>query len=118
VCEWGEVWEGAWPIARKKMKLILFLKSAAVAAAWYWKILQGMRVRSVEGSCAKDFTIEFYMVIMLLTFMLIIVSIPSAPHSFIPGLKPSFPANPSHRSLSFFSSQLTLQIPRTVYRYF
>jgi len=25
----------------------------------------------------------------------------SPPHSFIPGLKPSFPANPSHRSLPF-----------------
>jgi len=27
--------------------------------------------------------------------------IPSPPHSFIPGLKPSFSANPSHRSLPF-----------------
>ena len=39
---------------------------------------------------------------MLLTFMLIILSIPSHRHSFIPGLKPSFSANPSHRSLPFF----------------
>jgi len=38
---------------------------------------------------------------MLLTFILIIISIPSPPHSFIPGLKPSFSANPSHRSLPF-----------------
>jgi len=36
---------------------------------------------------------------MLLTFILIIISIPSPTHSFIPGLKPSFSANPSHRSL-------------------
>ena len=31
----------------------------------------------------------------------VIISIPSHPHSFIPDLKPSFPANPSHRSLPF-----------------
>jgi len=35
------------------------------------------------------------------TFALIIVSIPSPPHSFIPGLKPSCSANHSHRSLPF-----------------
>jgi len=29
-------------------------------------------------------------VVMLLTFILIIISIPSTPHSFIPGLKPFF----------------------------
>ena len=33
--------------------------------------------------------------------MLIIISIPSPPHSFIPGLKPSFSANPFYRSLFF-----------------
>ena len=38
---------------------------------------------------------------MLLTFILIITTIPSPLHSFIPGLKPSFSANPSHRSLAF-----------------
>ena len=37
----------------------------------------------------------------LLTFILIIISIPSPPHSFIPGLKPPFSPNPSHRSLPF-----------------
>jgi len=36
------------------------------------------------------------------TFILIIIGIPSPTHSFIPGLKPPFSANPSHRSLSFF----------------
>ena len=30
------------------------------------------------------------------------VNIPSPTHSFIPGLKPSFSANPPYRSLSFF----------------
>jgi len=44
---------------------------------------------------------------MLLTFILIIISIPSPLthplplHSFIPGLKPSFSTGPSHRSLPF-----------------
>ena len=57
---------------------------------------------------------------MLLTFILIIISIPSLPHSFVPGIKPPFSANPSHRSLPFDLSSpgLTARIPRTVYRYF
>ena len=38
---------------------------------------------------------------MLLTFILIIISIPSPTHSFIPDLKPSFSANPSLSSLPF-----------------
>ena len=77
---------------------------------------------------------------MLLTFILIIICIPSPPHSFIPGLKrsfytyhylysitpslfysrlktflfcKSFPPQPS-----FSSSELTTWIPRTVYCYF
>ena len=58
-------------------------------------------LRGVEGSCAKHLTIEFYMVVMLLTFILIINSIPPPPHSFIPGLTPSFSANPSQRRLPF-----------------
>ena len=41
------------------------------------------------------------MLLTLLTFILSIVSIPSPPHSFIPGLKPSFSPNPSHCSLPF-----------------
>jgi len=56
---------------------------------------------SIPTSCAKHLTIEFYTVVMLLTFMVIIISIPSLTHSLIPGLKPSFSANPSHRSLPF-----------------
>ena len=48
----------------------------------------------------------------------LIISIPSPLHSFIPTLKPSFSANPSHRSLPFSSSALTPLIPWTVYRYF
>ena len=78
------------------------------------------RVRGVDGSCAKHLTVQSYSVIMLLTFIfiIIIISMPSPTHSFIPGLKPSFSANPSHRSLSFSSSGLTTWIPQTVYCYF
>ena len=52
------------------------------------------------------------------TLILFIIGIPSATHSFIPSLKPSFSANPSHRRLSFSSSGLTTWIPQTVYCYF
>ena len=51
---------------------------------------------------------------MLLTVILIIISFPSPTLSFIPGLKPPFSANPSHRSLSFSSSGLTTWIPQTL----
>ena len=52
------------------------------------------------------------------TVILTIISSPSPTHFFIPGLKPSFSANPAERSLSFFSSGLTTWIPQTVYCYF
>ena len=39
----------------------------------------------------------------------------SPTHSFIPGLKPSFSANHSKRSLSFSSTGFTTGIPQTVY---
>ena len=45
--------------------------------------------------------VEFNKVVMLLTFILIIISIPSPPQSFIPGLKRSISANHSHSSLPF-----------------
>jgi len=45
--------------------------------------------------------------------ILIIISFPSPTHSFIPGLKPSFSANPSNHSLSFSSSGLTTWILQT-----
>ena len=60
------------------------------------------RVRGVDGSCAKHLTVESYTVVMPLTFILIIISILSPPHSFTPGLKPSFSANPPRRSLPSF----------------
>jgi len=48
---------------------------------------------------------------MLLT--VILISFPSPTHPFIPGLKPSFSANPSHCSIFFSSSGLTTWIPQT-----
>ena len=60
---------------------------------------------------AVDLTVESYTVVMLPTFVLIISSIPSPTHSFIPGLKPSSSGNFFHRSLSFSSSGLITWIP-------
>ena len=70
-------------------------------------------VLEFEQYFALRYTCNLTESVMLLTFILIIISIPSPPHSLIPGLKPSFFANPS-----FSSSGLTPRIPRTVYRYF
>ena len=50
---------------------------------------------------------------VLLTIILIIISFPSPTRSFIPGLKPSFSANSSHRSLSFFFFRTDYIIPQT-----
>ena len=67
---------------------------------------------------AVRLTIEFYTVVILLTFILIIISIsipsPPQPLLFHPSLKTFFSASPSHRSLRFSSSGLTPPIPRTV----
>ena len=55
------------------------------------------------------------MFLMLLTFILIIINIPSTPHCFIPGLKPFLSANPSTVAyLLFFrpDSQLRLKKSR------
>jgi len=42
------------------------------------------RVRGVDGSCAKHLTVESYTVVMLLTFILVISSIPSPSLLFQP----------------------------------
>jgi len=65
----------------------------------------------LEVLIAVDLTVESYTVVMLPTFVLIIISIPSPTHSFIPGLKPSSSGNFFHRSLSFSSSGLITWIP-------
>ena len=58
-------------------------------------------VMEFEQYFALRYTCNLTESVMLLTFILIIISIPSPPHSFIPGLKPSFFVNPSHRCLPF-----------------
>jgi len=50
---------------------------------------------------------------MPLTVILIIISFPSPTLSFIPGLKPSFSANLSHCSLSFFVFRTDYMILQT-----
>ena len=59
------------------------------------------RVRGVDGSCAEHLTVESYTVFICQQSYLLLFGISSPTHSFIPGLKPSFSANPSHRSPSF-----------------
>ena len=70
--------------------------------AFYGTGLCSYRVRGVNGSCAEHFTVESYTVIICQQSYLLLFGIPSPTHSFIPGLKPPFSANPSHRSPSFF----------------
>jgi len=48
-----------------------------------------------------------YTGVMLLTFILIIISIPSRPHSFIPGLKPFLQILPTVTFISFFRTDST-----------
>jgi len=48
-----------------------------------------------------------------LTVILIIIIFPSPTLCFIPDLKPSFSANPSHYSLSFFFFRADYPIPQT-----
>ena len=52
----------------------------------------------VDGICAEHLTVESYMVFICQQSYLLLFGIPSPTHSFFPGLKPSFSANPSHCS--------------------
>ena len=72
-----------------------------------------------DAHCSvRDCIYQFiYTVVMLLTFILIIVSIPSPTHSFILDFKPSFlQVLPTVAFLS--APGLTTWIPQTVYSYF
>ena len=61
--------------------------------------------RAISTTLALLFFSSFYLIVFWLTavdlVILITIGIPSPTHSFIPGLKPSSSASPSHRSLSF-----------------
>jgi len=61
------------------------------------------RVRGVDGICAEHLTVESYTVFTLYlpTVILTVIWYFVTHSSFIPGLKPSFSANPSHCSPSF-----------------
>jgi len=66
------------------------------------------RVRGVDGSCAEHLTVESYTVFICQQSYLLLFGILSPTHSFIPGLKPSFSANPSHCSPSFLLLKYSL----------
>ena len=67
------------------------------------------RVRGVDGICAEHLTVESYTVFICQQSYLLLFGIPSPTHSFTPGLKPSFSANPSHCSPSFLLLQYSLR---------
>jgi len=64
--------------------------------------LSSYRVRGVDGSYAEHLTVESHTVFICQQSYLLLFGIPSPTHSFIPGLKPSFSANPSHCSSPSF----------------
>jgi len=57
-----------------------------------------LNFKNMHNVCGEGRVTSF----MPLTVILIIISLPSPTLSFIPDLNPSFSANPSHCSLSFF----------------
>jgi len=67
------------------------------------------RVRSVDGICAQHLTVESYTVFICQQSYLLLFGIPSPTHSFIPGLKTSFSANPSYCSPSFLLLKYSLR---------
>jgi len=56
---------------------------------------------SFDGICAEHLTVESYTVFVYQQSYLLLFGIPSPTDSFVPGLKPSFSANPSHCSPFF-----------------
>ena len=112
-CEWDEYWQTAkldplmrcaaenspYSITERRVpELIQVLRSQPAGGTG----LCSYRVRGVDGSCTEHLTVESYMVFICKQSYLLLFGIPSPTHSFIPGLKPSFSANPSHCSPSFF----------------
>jgi len=60
------------------------------------------------GICAEHLTVESYTVFICQESYLLLFGIPPPTHSFIPGLKPFFSANPSHCSPSFLLLKYSL----------
>ena len=75
------------------------------------KVCGHFQLWQVLSNGFQDFNRQFYTVVMLLTFRLLILSIPSPLHSFIPGLNLPFYANPAHHSLPFLLHDLLHQFP-------
>jgi len=69
----------------------------------WWQLCKAFNSRILYGRYAANVYTYIYVYI---------ISIPSPPHSFIPGLKPSFFANPSHHSLPFLLQDLLHGFPR------
>ena len=70
--------------------------------------LHSYRARGVHRSCAKHLTVESYTVVMLPTFILIIISIPSPLTLFNPGLNlPFLQILPTIAFLFFFRTDST-----------
>jgi len=70
---------------------------------------------------AENLNVESYTVFICQQSYLLLSGISSPTHSFIPGLKPPFSANPSHCSPSFFFFRIHYMDsapPPTVYCYF
>jgi len=98
-CAWGSASRGSicdcW---------YLLLVQSRVASHSYvystvWRVLEVFR--GVDRICAEHLTVESCTVFICQQSYLLLFGIPSPTHSIIPGLKPSFSANPSHCSPSF-----------------
>jgi len=89
------------------MSSLVFLPTAL--RWWAYTGLCTYPVRGADGSCAKHLTVESYTVYICQQSYLLLFGIPSPTHSFIPGLKPSFSANPSHCSPSFLLLKYSLR---------
>jgi len=95
----------SWPCAELSRRRI---GGAELSHSGAWISVRGTglcsyRVRGVDGSCAKHLTVESYTVVVLLTFI-IIISIPSPRHSFIPDL--NLPFLQILPTVAFLSSRL------------
>jgi len=61
----------------------------------------GLSVRTAKDPLVRRWCISYSRGVVFWVIYLLLFGIPSHTHSFFPGLKPSFSANPSHRSPSF-----------------
>ena len=92
-----KTWHHAWS---KKATIYEVISRAQEAAPGAQSAVYNCVVATaIRMEAGVHLTVESYTVVMLLTFILIIIGIPSPTHSFVIDLKPYFSANPSHRSV-------------------